>query len=254
MKIQLIRHATLVIYLNNKKILVDPILSSKGSMAPIPDVPNQNPNPLVELPVSIDNLLDCDAVLVTHTHSDHFDDKAVKLLPKKIPVFCQPEDEVKIKSYDFTNVYPIKNALDWDNITLHRTGGKHGHGEIALKMAPVSGFIISSPGEPSVYIAGDTVWCKEVERSIEKFKPEIIICNCGAAQFSYGKPITMSTEDIHELCSKFPDIKVVAVHMEAWNHCRLTRKDLEYYIHKSNIKNIVSIPKDGEVLNFPPKK
>jgi len=250
LKIQLIRHATLIISINNKRILVDPMLSEAGSMPPIQDVPNQNYNPLVELPIDIDTITNCDAVLVTHTHSDHFDDTATKLLSRNIPIFCQPEDEIKLQSYGFTDVHPINTTYIWNDITFNRTNGRHGHGVIAMKMSPVSGFVISSKGEPTVYIAGDTVWCKEVEKSTEKFKPGIVVCNCGGAQFKYGKPITMATEDIHELCHRYPNIQVVAVHMESWNHCRLSRKDLKYYISSNNITNTVIIPEDGEVLSF----
>jgi L-ascorbate metabolism protein UlaG (beta-lactamase superfamily) len=250
LKIQLIRHATIILNINNKKILVDPMLSPINSMPPIPNVPNQSFNPLVELPININSIINCDAILITHTHRDHFDDIAAKMLSKNIPVLCQPEDRIKIESYGFTNVCPIDKNYVWNDINFHRTNGKHGHDEIAIQMAPVSGFVISSNGEPSVYIAGDTVLYNEVEEFIEKFTPEIVVCNCGAAQFSYRKPITMTAEDIYELCTKYPNIKVVAVHMEAWNHCRLSRKDLKYHIHTHNIKNSIFIPDDGELLNF----
>ena len=163
MKIQLIRHATLIISVNNKRILVDPMLSEAGSMAPIKKVPNQNYNPLVELPISIDNITNCDAVLVTHTHRDHFDEAAAKLLPKNIPIFCQPEDEIKLQSYGFSDVHPIKDTYIWNNIRFDRTKGKHGHGVIAMKMAPVSGFVVSSQGEPSVYI-------QEIQYGAKKLK------------------------------------------------------------------------------------
>lgn len=250
MKIQLIRHATLKIFSGDKKILVDPMLSHKGTIPSIPDVPNQSLNPLVNLPIDIKEILNCDAVLVTHTHIDHFDDSAAKLLSKSIPVFCQPEDETKIKSYGFINVCPIFSSYSWNDITFNITRSKHGHGELAIKMAPVSGFVISSKGEPSVYIAGDTVWCGEVEKALEKYSPEIVVLNCGAAQFSYGEPITMTAEDVHKLCSKFPNVKVVAVHMEAWNHCRLSRKALKNYISTNKIKNTIFIPDDGESISF----
>jgi len=250
LKIQLIRHATLIISVNNKRILVDPVLSEAGSKVPIQNVPNQNYNPLTELPISIDNIINCDAVLVSHTHSDHFDDAAAKLLPKNTPIFCQPEDEMKLQSYGFIDVQPINDACIWNSISFNRTNGKHGHGEVAIEMAPVSGFVISCPKEPSIYVAGDTVWCKEVEETIEKFKPEVVVCNCGGAQFDYGEPITMTTQDIHELCRRYPNIQIVAVHMEAWNHCRLSRKDLKYYINANNINKNVLIPEDGEILNF----
>lgn len=250
MKIQLIRHATIIITVSDKRILVDPILNRAGSTEPIPNVPNQNYNPLVELPVNIDSIINCDAVVVTHTHMDHFDEAAAELLPKNMPIFCQTEDEQKLKSFGFTDVYPVNTKYTWRGITLNRTDGKHGHGEIAKAMAPVSGFVISAAKEPLVYIAGDTVWCKEVKESMEKYKPEIVVCNCGAAQFEYGKPITMGAEDIHELCSRYSDIQVVAVHMESWNHCRLSRKALKEYIRNAEIKTNIFIPDDGEVLSF----
>jgi len=250
LNIQLIRHATLIISVNNKKILVDPVLSEAGYINPIQKVPNQNYNPLVELPITIDNIINCDAVLITHTHGDHFDEVAAKLLPKNIPLFCQIEDEIKLKSYGFVDVHPIKDTYIWNNITINRTKGKHGHGILAMKMAPVSGFLLSFKGEPSVYIAGDTVWCKEVEKSIDNFKPEIVVCNCGGAQFSFGKPITMTTKDIYEIYNRYKNIKIVAVHMEAWNHCRLSRHELLNYISANKLHANVFVPVDGESLNF----
>lgn len=49
MRIQLLRHATLLITINGKKLLVDPMLSEAGAMSPIDNSPNSHRNPLVEL-------------------------------------------------------------------------------------------------------------------------------------------------------------------------------------------------------------
>ncbi len=250
MKIQLIRHATLILHLNNKKILVDPILSPKGTISAVENVPDTRNNPLVDLPIPVDSIVDCDAVLITHTHRDHFDDIAAKSIPKEIPVFCQPEDEAKIKESGFLNVIPINESFEWEGIKFDRTNGKHGHGVIALKMAPVSGFIISAPGEPTVYLTGDTVWCSCVEKTLSKYMPEVVISYCGEARFSYGKPITMNASDILAICKKTPGAKVVAVHMEAWNHCRLPRRTLRDFIMENNMDRRVYIPSDGELLEF----
>jgi L-ascorbate metabolism protein UlaG (beta-lactamase superfamily) len=165
-------------------------------------------------------------------------------------IFCQLEDEVKIRTHGFKNVRPIKDAYLWGDISLNRTGGNHGHGIIAYKMAPVSGFVITCPGEPVLYLTGDTVWCRKVKKAITKFRPEVIICNCGGAQFKWGRPITMSTKDIGELFKHCRDKKVVAVHMEAWNHCRLSREELERYTHDNNLRENLFIPEDGRVLTF----
>jgi L-ascorbate metabolism protein UlaG (beta-lactamase superfamily) len=71
MNFRLVRHAILVVRLGGKTLLVDPMLSPPGAMPPIPNSPNDRRNPLVRLP-DLD-LSPVDAVVVTHTHPDHFD-------------------------------------------------------------------------------------------------------------------------------------------------------------------------------------
>lgn len=250
MEFQLIRHATLLLTLNNKKMLVDPILNPRGSMEPVEEVPNQNLNPLVELPIPIDTIVDCDAIFVTHCHRDHFNEETAKLLPKNVPLFCQLEDEDRLQKLEFTDVRPVKDLLIWEDMKIIRTNGRHGYGLTAIKMAPVSGFFLSVPGEPSVYIAGDTVWCSCTQTAIETYLPDIIICNCGEATFATGKPITMDRQNVLSVCNSMPSTKVIAVHMEAWNHCRLTRKELREFIISNGIQHQVLVPEDGEKIMF----
>ena len=46
--------------------------------------------PMVDLPLSMDNLLsNVTAVVVTHTHLDHWDDTAINAIPKSLPIFVQ---------------------------------------------------------------------------------------------------------------------------------------------------------------------
>ncbi|KNY24886.1 MBL fold metallo-hydrolase [Pseudobacteroides cellulosolvens] len=250
MKIHFIRHATMILHFKSKKILVDPMLSSKNTLSAVENVPNQNDNPLNDLPVSLDSLMDCDAVLVTHTHRDHFDDMAANLIQKSLPVLCQPEDEAKFKELGFTSVIPVTDHFEWENIKIIRTKGRHGHGAIAVKMAPVSGYVISAPDEPVVYLSGDTVWYSCTKKVMEKYQPEIVISFCGEARFAYGKAITMDAQDILSICKISPKAKVVAVHMDAWNHCRLTRSNLRNFLESNNISDQVFVPQDGEVLSF----
>lgn len=46
---------------------------------------------LVPLPVPVEDLVKVDAVIVTHLHSDHFDDAAMEALPRSLPIFAQNE-------------------------------------------------------------------------------------------------------------------------------------------------------------------
>ncbi|WP_027416419.1 MBL fold metallo-hydrolase [Aneurinibacillus terranovensis] len=250
MKIQFIRHATMMICTENKKIIVDPMFSPAGTMSAIPDVPNKANNPLVDLPCELSRLTDIDAILITHTHRDHFDDLAVELLPKNVPLFCQPEDAEKIHGAGFLNIKPVHHSYTWDGLTIYRTGGQHGTGEIGQKMGPVSGFVLCSIGDLSLYIIGDSIWCNEVERALNIYRPHGIVCFAGAAQFSTGEPITMTAQDVHQVCLHAPRAKVFAAHMDTWNHCSLSRQELREYIRNASLTRQVFVPNDGDLLQL----
>ncbi|QIN80560.1 MBL fold metallo-hydrolase [Rubrobacter marinus] len=249
MEIRLVRHATLIVRLDGKALLVDPMLSPPGAMPPIQNTPNDRRNPLVGLPEL--DLSPVDAVLVTHTHADHFDEAAAGELRKDLPVLCQPEDEEKISSHGFANVLPVKGSLDWEGIEVHRTGGRHGTGEIGALMAPVSGFVLRAPGEPTLYVAGDTVWCPEVEDALAEHAPDVVVVNAGAARFNEGDPITMTAGDVAEVARHAGGATVVAVHMEAINHCLLGRDELRSSLAEAEVSGRrVLIPADGEQTAF----
>lgn len=250
MQIQLIRHATLQLEMSGKRLLVDPMLSSAGEMDPAANASNKKRNPLVELPFGLPVIEQVDAVIVTHTHRDHFDAMAAACLPKHIPLFCQPEDQEIFDRFGFTRVMPVSDQVSWEGIQLIRTKARHGRGEMEEKMGPVSGFILKTEYEPTLYLTGDTVWCPEVEQVLEKEEPEVAIVFAGAAQFLTGGAITMSKEDIVKVCQAGPNTKVMAVHMEAWNHCLLTRQELRTYLEKHNLTSQVLIPEDGERVTF----
>ncbi|MBC2578832.1 MBL fold metallo-hydrolase [Clostridium sp. DJ247] len=246
MKIRLVRHATLLLNIKNKRILVDPMLSPAGTIEAIPNVCNTNKNPLVKLPIDLHKIVNVDAILLTHMHRDHFDEFAAQLIPKHTPVFCQPEDKKKVESKGFFTVIPIEQLYIWEGIKINRTGGQHGTGKIGKEMGAVSGYVITAQNEPSLYIAGDTILCSEVEGVLKTYKPQITVVFAGAARFSEGDAITMTEEDIYNLCRKAPYTKVVAVHMEAWNHCTLTKLKLKEFLEKHALNRQVYVPNDGE--------
>src|SRR3954447_11464264 len=156
----LIRNATLAIRAAGLRLLVDPQLDPAGARPAVPNTPNPRPNPLVELPEPPEALVArLDAVLVPHLHQDHFDDTARRLLPREKPILCQPEDSERLRADGFTDVRPVHDELALDGLPIVRPGGCHGTGKIGEAMAPVSGFVLSGPGEPSVYISGDTHLC-----------------------------------------------------------------------------------------------
>jgi len=251
MNIQLVRHATLRVSLAGSTLLVDPILSSPGANPPVVNTANEKRNPLVPLPIgTVEVLRGVYAVLVTHTHRDHWDDAATEAVPKHLPILCQPEDEAKFRDWKFTDVRPIAVSLAWKATVITRTGGRHGTGHIGKRMAPVSGFVLRTASEPTLYIAGDTIWCDEVRSTLAAHTPDVIVVNAGEARFREGDPITMSASDVIAVAQRAPNSTVIAVHMEAINHCGLPREGLRTQSRAAGLEHRILIPEDGESIEL----
>jgi L-ascorbate metabolism protein UlaG (beta-lactamase superfamily) len=256
MQIHFLRHATFILKLNSTLILVDPMLGAPASMEPFKNAAshNQMRNPLVELPLNETELKEVlgqvTGVIVSHVHRDHWDPRAIELLPKDMPILCQAVDEKVIRAAGFKKITAIQKELLWQGLNILRTSGRHGKGAIGVKMGVVSGFVLRKEGEPSIYIAGDTIWCKEVEDVMLSQTPDVVVVNAGAAEFLLGGPITMNAEDVTSVCHANPSARVIAVHMEAINHCGLTREGLRQFLAKEKLTDQVLIPADGETLNF----
>ncbi|HEU5489972.1 MAG TPA: MBL fold metallo-hydrolase [Gaiellaceae bacterium] len=237
MRITLVRSATIIVELAGRRILVDPMLDDVGARPPIEGTRNQVANPTVPLPFPAEEVVrGLDAVIVTHRHRDHLDTRGEELLPRDVPVYCQPEDEDALRELG-ADARSIDDEVEWDGLRIVRTSARHGSGRIAELLAPVSGFVLDD-----LYLAGDTVWYEGVEETIARHGPRVAVVNAGGAEFVEGGLIVMGADDVHEVVARVPT--VVAVHMEALNHCFLERESLRRAVPG------VLVPEDGETLEL----
>ncbi|MCM3390466.1 MBL fold metallo-hydrolase (plasmid) [Ureibacillus chungkukjangi] len=253
MNIHQIRNATIVLEYAGKKFLIDPMLAEKGAYPPFPNSPRQDQNnPLVNLPTSINNIIKgIDAVIVTHLHSDHWDEAAIKALPKDIKLFSQNEDDAtEIRNAGFQNVEVLQEDTVFEGIQLIKTKGEHGRGEILKLAGLVCGVVFKHSEEKTLYVAGDTVWYNAVQEVINTHKPEIIVVNAGDNQFFEGGSLVMNKDDVYEVYKSAPNAKIITVHMEAVNHWVLSREELKSFINEKGIEANVLVPNDGESYSF----
>lgn len=236
--VQLVRHATLRVDVGGTTFLVDPMLAEPGENPSVPNSPNDRRNPLVPMP---DVDVSYDAVVVTHRHTDHFDDAARAELAADVPLFCQPDEADAFTEEGFTDVRPVEEDASFGGVTIHRTPGRHGHGELAEQMGPVSGFVFEA--DETIYVAGDTIWYEPVEATLDRFDPDMVVLNGGEAQFTQGEPITMGIDDISAVRDR-ADGEVVVVHMDAINHCLLGRDEVR------SATEGVRVPEDGTRIGF----
>lgn len=251
-----IRNATLKINYGGKKILIDPWLAEKDALPGFGGTINQHiRNPTSELPMPINEIIDVDAVILTHDHPDHWDDAAKAAIPKDMLIFTQHEkDAESVKSAGFSKVRILDEITHYEGITVIKTSGQHGRPKIVEDMkellGEVSGIIFKHPSEKTFYIAGDTVWCGEVEQSLKKYHPDVVVLNSCDAQVIGNESIIMGKEDIYEVYKSAPEAVIIASHMEAVNHATLTRKDLAEFLKEKGMTQRVLVPADGELYTF----
>jgi hypothetical protein len=107
--------------------------------------------------------------------------------------------------------------------------------------------LLRAEGEPTVYVAGDTVLCDEA-RGAGRARP-----GRGGGQrrrraLHGRRPITMDADDVVGAARAAPDAEVVAVDMEAVNHCLLTRAELRARLEAEGLADRVHVPADGTAL------
>lgn len=261
MNIKQIRNAIIIITYAGKKFLIDPFLAPNGTYPPFSMTHNEYlNNSTIDLPVSIDEIIAVDAVIVTHIHLDHFDPVAIEVLPKDIKMFDQDEDEASQINKDagFTNVDVLKiEGTMFGDIKLVKITGRYASDESIIEMfksknisSEVCGVIFNYKDEKSLYVMGDTVWYDAIKETLDRYTPDVIVINAGYAHYTDGRYLIMPKEETYEVSKAAPNVQLLAIHMEAVNHTMLSTKELREYAEEKGFLSRLSIPADGESCIF----
>jgi L-ascorbate metabolism protein UlaG (beta-lactamase superfamily) len=149
--IQYVGHGTVLIQMNGKKILTDPILTNRiaGFVRRFRSVGIQD-----------EVLCKIDLVLISHKHSDHYHIPSLKKFRKDIKIFGPIGLKNRIGRYGFTNIEEMSegNVKDFDGISIHSVPTQHNSSRNAI------GYVIKK--DWTVYFPGDTAISEEKMRKI----------------------------------------------------------------------------------------
>lgn len=256
MKITQLRNATLVIEAHEHVILVDPMLAPIGSIPSLKYATKSRcRNPIVDLPDISETLLKkVTHCLITHCqkgHFDHLDGKATKWLREhNIPIFCSLQDHefltkkgLRVQALNHTGKNKFLNG------SIQLVPCVHGTGLVGKFMAHGYGYVIELPREPSLYLSGDTILTDTVRALIQEQQPEIIVIPAGGAQFDLGGEIIMGIEDALQV-AELATGTVIANHLEALDHCPVSRENLKKEIQPYHWATRFLIPDDGETISL----
>jgi len=260
MKFTQIRNATILIETVvqgvEQGILVDPMFAPQGAIPSLKyATKSRRRNPLVELPLNMDELkkrVTC--CLITHCqkgHSDHLDRTATKWLRQhNIPVYCSIQDSEFLRNKGL-DVHVLDPSLGKGFL-----GGEielipclHGKGLIGKMMAHGYGYHIKLPNEPTLYLTGDTILTKEIEAFVTRAQPDTIVLPAGGANFDLGGEIIMGQSEAIKM-GELAKGQLIANHLEALDHCPVTRDSMQTEIQVRGWTHRYFVPKDGESIDL----
>lgn len=113
LRITWIGHSSLLIEIDGRRILTDPIWSNRASFSSF-----IGPKRFFAPPLTLDELPPIDAVIVSHDHYDHLDKNAVAFFQgKNVPFFCPLGVAHYVHKYGINRNYI--NEIDWgDSIMI----------------------------------------------------------------------------------------------------------------------------------------
>lgn len=186
LRITWIGHSSLLIEIDGRRILTDPVWSERASFLSF-----MGPKRFFEPALSLNDLPKLDAVLISHDHYDHLDKETIKhFAGTNIPFFCSLGVEQHLEKWGILPNFITK--LDWGDsamidhdVVITETPSRHfsGRGIINRNETLWSSFVIRGP-KHNIFFGADSGWFPGFKEIGDTFGPfDLTMLEIGA----YGK-------------------------------------------------------------------
>ncbi|MFA8449354.1 MAG: MBL fold metallo-hydrolase [Bacteroidales bacterium] len=195
LKVIWLGHSSLIIRINEKTILVDPVFSSTASPLPFMIKRFQQP------PMDINELPEIDVILITHDHYDHLDKNSIQFFKNKRNIFVTPIalgmhlkkwgiKKDRIKELDWWENYIYKNIEFIATPSLHYSSRVFGRKNKTLWAS----FVVKTKNN-NIFISGDGGYGSHFKTIGEKYGPfDIAFIESGQYNISWKNIHLMPNE------------------------------------------------------------
>jgi L-ascorbate metabolism protein UlaG (beta-lactamase superfamily) len=173
LRITLIGHSSLLIEIDGKRILTDPVWSDRVSFSSY-----FGPKRFFQPPLALDELPPFDAVIQSHDHYDHLDKATIKFFAgKDIPFYCSLGVGKHLEKWGIEENYI--NEMDWgdsvmigSDLVITATPARHfsGRGLIGRNETLWSSFVIKGP-KHNIFFGADSGWFPGFKEIGDTFGP-----------------------------------------------------------------------------------
>jgi L-ascorbate metabolism protein UlaG (beta-lactamase superfamily) len=161
-----------------------------------------------------------DAVLISHDHhADNLDESGRAFALAAPRVLTTVAGAARLGG-PATGLRPYQ-AAELPGVRVTAVPALHGPAGVGLASGPVIGFVLESPGQPTVYVSGDNASLDVVAGVAEQFPGiDVGVLHIGAAKLpARGDVYLTLTADQAPRAATLLDVRaVVPVHQDGWAH------------------------------------
>ncbi|MEU0163578.1 MBL fold metallo-hydrolase [Streptomyces sp. NPDC006261] len=227
-QVRFIGNATLLLRYGPLTLLTDPNFLHRGQHAHLGY--GLLTKRLKEPALTVDELPDLDAVILSHLHGDHWDRVARRNLDRTLPVLTTPQAARILRTLQgFRHATGLR---DWEYQTLVKNGyqirltampGRHALGPLRGLLPRVMGSMLefgpaSGPVRLRVYISGDTLLFNGVDEIARRYPDtDVAVLHLGGTRLPGGLVVTMDGRQGAEFVRRLGPRFALPVHYDDYS-------------------------------------
>ncbi len=199
--------------------------------------------------LAADQVGEIDAVLLSHDqHPDNLDEAGRAFLPRAGAVLSTPEAAGRVDGVTGLAPWQTHRLGDVEVTAVPALHGPEGAEELS---GTVTGFVLSAPGEPVLYVSGDNASVEVVTAIAERIgRIDLAVLFAGAANVGrFGDAdLTLNARTAVAAARELGDAVIVPVHAEGWHHFSETRERLVREFGYAGLAERLRVPEPGVPL------
>ena len=256
-----IGNATVLLEYGQLRLLTDPNFLHRGQRAYLGW--GLSSKRLTEPALSVQQVGDLDAVLLSHLHGDHWDRIARRRLDRRTPILTTPHAARRLQGWHgfrrATGLATWESDLVLSGDTSVRVTampGRHAPGPARRLLPPVMGSMLefgdrSGEIDCRLYISGDTLMFDGLREIPVRFPElDVGVVHLGGTTLPGGLMVTMNGEQGAEWLQLMQPTTTVPVHIADYTVFRSPRSEFEHAVQQRGLADRVRYVDPGDTVSF----
>jgi L-ascorbate metabolism protein UlaG (beta-lactamase superfamily) len=256
-----IGNATTLIRFGALTLLTDPNFLHRGQRAYLGY--GLTSKRLTEPALSIAELPQLDAVVLSHLHGDHWDRVAHRGLDHDLPVITTPHASRRLQWRGFPRATGLRtwtaHTITRGSTTVRITSlpGRHAPGWIHLLLPPVMGSMlefgtIANPEQLRIYLSGDTLMVQELKEIPARFPAiDAGVLHLGGTTLPGGLLVTMNGRQGADLMELIKPATTIPVHYNDYTVFASPLAEFRDTVQQRGLIDRVTFVEPGQTVSLP---